>query len=241
MDVTLPARLLVAHIIGDFVLQPDTWVENRNQRHFRSPYLYLHGVIHFLLAMSLSFSRDGLWIGAMIGTGHILLDGFKALLRRHDVRGFVLDQLLHLLIILICWSYAAGIRPAGSLGTVVRDARAWWIAAGYLLNMFLFPKLIALATEKWRVHVPPERELLYKAGRWIGVMERILVYTFVLIGQFSAVGFLMAAKSVFRFGDMKEGKDKGHTEYVLIGTMLSFGLALITGIVISAMISGRSF
>ncbi|MCV6628749.1 MAG: hypothetical protein OIF50_02705 [Flavobacteriaceae bacterium] len=61
------------------------------------------------------------------------------------------------------------------------------------------------------------------AGRLIGVLERILVTTFVISNQFAAVGFLIAAKSILRFQDHETLK----TEYVLIGTMLSFGTAII--------------
>jgi hypothetical protein len=239
MDYTFPARLLVAHIIGDFVLQPDSWVESRNRRHFASPYLYIHGLIHFALAMAFSFTADAWWIGAVIGGGHILLDGGKALLRGNSVGAFVVDQMLHLAIIAACWCRLQDIHPAVVLRPLIDAPALWWIATGYLLNIFLYPRFIALATQKWRVHVPPERELLYKAGRWIGIIERILVFTFVLIGQYAAVGFLMAAKSVLRFGDLRESKDKGHTEYVLIGTLLSFGLALITGILLRALVTGK--
>ncbi len=236
MDWSLPARLLAAHILGDFVLQPDRWVADRSARNFRSPYLYTHGVVHFILATGFSFLPNGWWIGALIGCGHIVLDGFKALLRRKDVVGFIVDQALHLLIIAFCCCYVSGVDLVSLIRGAVHDERGWWIVAGYALNALLYPKLIALATERWRVHVPAERELLYKAGRWIGVMERTLVFTFVLIGQWSAIGFLMAAKSVFRFGDLREGKDKGHTEYVLIGTLLSFGLALATGLAIQILL-----
>jgi hypothetical protein len=45
------------------------------------------------------------------------------------------------------------------------------------------------------------------------------------------VGFLITAKSVFRFGNLKESKDRQLTEYILIGTLLSFGIAIITGII----------
>jgi len=44
------------------------------------------------------------------------------------------------------------------------------------------------------------------------------------------VGFLLTAKSVFRFGDLKESKDRKLTEYILIGTLLSFGIAIIVGL-----------
>jgi len=51
-------------------------------------------------------------------------------------------------------------------------------------------------------------------------------------GHWEAIGFLIAAKSVFRFGDLKESKERKLTEYILIGTLLSFGIAMITGIIV---------
>jgi hypothetical protein len=41
----------------------------------------------------------------------------------------------------------------------------------------------------------------------------------------------LAAKSIFRFGDLKESKDVKLTEYILIGTLLSFGLGILCAIV----------
>jgi hypothetical protein len=62
-------------------------------------------------------------------------------------------------------------------------------------------------------------------------MERLLVFVFIFTQHFEAVGFLIAAKSIFRFGDLKEGKELKLTEYVLIGTFLSFGLAIIISLI----------
>jgi hypothetical protein len=60
------------------------------------------------------------------------------------------------------------------------------------------------------------------------------------MGHFDAIGFLLAAKSIFRFGDLKEAKDRKLTEYVLIGTLLSFGIALLIGLLVKISI-GFSF
>jgi hypothetical protein len=75
---------------------------------------------------------------------------------------------------------------------------------------------------------------LSNAGNYIGILERLFVFTFIVTGHFEAIGFLLAAKSIFRFGDLKEAKDRKLTEYVLIGTLLSFGIALITGLLAQA-------
>jgi hypothetical protein len=75
------------------------------------------------------------------------------------------------------------------------------------------------------------------AGKIIGYLERLMVLTFILSHHWEAVGFLLAAKSVFRFGDLKESHDRKLTEYVLIGTLLSFGIALAVSL-ITAMLLG---
>ena len=73
---------------------------------------------------------------------------------------------------------------------------------------------------------------LPEAGKWIGYLERILILTFVITGNMEGVGFLLAAKSVFRFGDLNKAKDIKTTEYVMIGTMTSFAIAIIVGLLI---------
>ena len=67
------------------------------------------------------------------------------------------------------------------------------------------------------------------AGKWIGYLERILILTFILTGNLEGVGFLLAAKSVFRFGDLNKAKDIKITEYVMIGTLISFTIAILVG------------
>ncbi len=64
------------------------------------------------------------------------------------------------------------------------------------------------------------KENIESAGFKIGLYERTIIFTLVLIGQYEAIGFLITGKSILRFGD----KDKSHSEYVLVGTMLSYAL-----------------
>jgi len=66
----------------------------------------------------------------------------------------------------------------------------------------------------------------FNRGRVIGILERVLLYAFVLQGQYGAIGFILAAKAFTRF---KALDDRPFAEYVLIGTLLSACLALLTG------------
>lgn len=64
-------------------------------------------------------------------------------------------------------------------------------------------------------------------GRYIGWLERILVMLFVLSGYPQGIGFLIAAKSILRFGDIKNWHQRAATEYVIIGTFMSFVWAMV--------------
>jgi hypothetical protein len=66
-------------------------------------------------------------------------------------------------------------------------------------------------------------EGLRNGGAMIGRLERALIFLFLMIGEPAGIGFLIAAKSILRF---EEAKKQPLAEYVLIGTLWSFGLAI---------------
>lgn len=106
----------------------------------------------------------------------------------------------------------------------------------YLLVTIPTGVLIGKVTESWskeieRQSANGQKSGLKNAGKWIGMLERTLILTFVIAGKMTAIGFLLAAKSVFRFGDLKDATDHKKTEYIIIGTLLSFVVAIGTGLV----------
>lgn len=70
------------------------------------------------------------------------------------------------------------------------------------------------------------RQMVSKTLKYL---KRILILTFIFTGNIEGVGFLLAAKSVFRFGELNRAKDIKTTEYVLIGTFTSFTIAIMLG------------
>jgi hypothetical protein len=74
-------------------------------------------------------------------------------------------------------------------------------------------------------HEVPEQGIP-KAGRLIGIIERVLTFSLIVIGQFQAAGLIITAKSILRFNTIKKN------EYVLVGTLLSFGIAIFCGLLI---------
>ena len=67
-------------------------------------------------------------------------------------------------------------------------------------------------------------------GLIIGMLERVLVVVFILVGQYSSIAFVIAAKSIARF---KQLEDQAFAEKYLIGTLSSVALAMLTTALLS--------
>ncbi|WP_031571968.1 DUF3307 domain-containing protein [Rheinheimera texasensis] len=237
-DLDLLLLLLLAHVLGDFYLQPLSWVKDRLKWHFKSPKLQLHVSVHMglsLLALLVwqwgyGWQHDSLMavlLALTIGGSHYLIDVAKSY-SNNGLAAFLLDQLAHLTVLLLLWS-------------AYTDNWQWWpprlpagwlvVGIAYLLVLTPASVLIGQLLRSWRPELLalPVQGLL-AGGHYIGMLERALLLTFVLLDQFAAVGFLLAAKSIFRFGDLSRAQDVKFTEYVLLGTLLSISISLGIGL-----------
>lgn len=79
----------------------------------------------------------------------------------------------------------------------------------------------------WKMDEENESDSLKNAGKYIGILERLLIFGFIILNQWASIGLLIAAKSVLRFNDLSRSKDRKLTEYILIGTLQSYSLAII--------------
>lgn len=75
------------------------------------------------------------------------------------------------------------------------------------------------------------------AGRWIGPLERLLIFTFLVIGEAAGAGFLVAAKSILRYPELTGRSPAIDPEYVLVGSMASWLLAVVTGAAVRALVT----
>ena len=109
-----------------------------------------------------------------------------------------------------------------------------WIIATALVFLTLPSSiLIGELTRKWRQNLV-NPQMLANAGKWIGIIERVIIFILVLRGQFEAMGLLIAAKSIIRFSENNRPEEK--TEYLVIGTLISLSIALIVGLIVKRMI-----
>ncbi|NHM07974.1 DUF3307 domain-containing protein [Flavobacterium sp. CYK-4] len=221
-------KLLLAHLLGDFLLQPTKWVYAKEKLKHKSLYLYYHTLLHGVLAWIIVGEKSfGIW-AFLIAITHGIIDFIKLHFQKNKTKRlwFLVDQALHVLVLLVvayCYQYQ-------NLNQYELDQRFWIIATGVLLLTKPTSVIIKNSISIWTPEEPENKDdSLENAGNYIGILERLFVFFFMITGHFEAIGFLLAAKSIFRFGDLKEAKDRKLTEYVLIGTLLSFGIAMLTG------------
>lgn len=216
-------KLMLAHFLTDFVLQPNSWIADKNRYKARSSRLYMHVGIYFLLSWAfLKFDLKMLPYIGFMSVFHLLTDLSKLNIEPFTKRKtllFLTDQALHIASI-IAISFL--IRPA-EFRLWEMDNRLWLLFIALILLTQVTAVVIKVAINKWRIENPS----LTDAGKYIGMGERLLIFFFVVTNHWEGVGFLLAAKSIFRFGDLNKNNDLKLTEYVLIGTLLSFGIALL--------------
>jgi hypothetical protein len=116
-----------------------------------------------------------------------------------------------------------------SSGKDLANSRNLSIVLAYVLIMRPSSALIGAVLTPWLDRVKDENSLK-NAGAMIGYLERMLILSFVLLDQWGAIGFLLTAKSILRFNDLKGDGQRSMSEYVLLGTLLSFTVSIAVGL-----------
>ncbi|MCA6361851.1 MAG: DUF3307 domain-containing protein [Bacteroidetes bacterium] len=239
-------KLLLSHLLTDFVLQPGKWVKDRNEKKHKSVYLYLHGAIAGILAGIFTGNFIVLFAVLITHTGIDLWKSYKA----DKLIYFYIDQFLHLLVLLFCWVYmgndtqmAIMTQLGEHIERLANNRNFLAIITGYVFVIWVARIIIAKSIKIWYDKIADTLggDTLSNAGMWIGISERTITFTLVLVNQYEAIGLLIAAKSIIRFREKSESPVNNdllrrQTEYVLIGTLLSFGMALLAGIAVKTIL-----
>ena len=223
--VAFAIKLILAHVVGDFILQPKNWVEDKLKNKYKSKYLYYHIVVHAILLLFAFRLEVKYWLGYLfIVFTHLIIDILKlnSNNQKYGRALFFIDQFAHLLVILLVVLFYNGedFDLSNLFSTKIQL---------FLIAIFLVTKTVSIFIDviisKWKT----KETGLSDAGSYIGMLERLLIFFFIIVGHWEGVGFLLAAKSIFRFSDLTRAEDRNLTEYILIGTLLSFGFAMIIG------------
>lgn len=224
-------KLLLAHILGDFLMQPRAWVAHKEKNKATSPYLYLHIVIHGGLVMLFLWDWSLFTIALLIAGSHLVIDLIKIYIQKPHTRTtwFGIDQLLHVAVLIAVYIWQTG--DYFGIENIPNNYSFWLVLTGVIFLTSGVSIIMNVMLQRWSKFVFDATDnSLSNAGKYIGILERMFVFVFILTDHWEAVGFLITAKSVFRFGDLKESRDRKLTEYILIGTLLSFGFAIFTAL-----------
>ena len=225
---------LLAHLVSDFYLQTEKSCKSKADNAFKSRHLYIHALITFACAWLFSLSVGFWWAALLIAVLHLIIDGLKSVCK--NLKGaFFIDQLLHLAVIVAV--VALFNKGVISLPIWLPETKVllWIMALVFCLRPANF--IIQNIFKEAKITIPDsgKEQSLPNAGRVIGNVERMLTLVFVMLGQYEAIGFLLAAKSLLRFREI----DTVKSEYVLVGTLLSFGIAILMGVAVKLLIESN--
>jgi hypothetical protein len=234
--------MYLAHLLTDFVFQTDRLVLKKHRGEWRG-YL-VHGATHYIAVLAIVAIADPhrfltLYFQATalsLSVVHLVVDWAKLSLTRSrlmadDALAFLLDQIIHLATIV------------GAVLLLVHPSlqvfRFWLIRIRLLqetilLVLVIYVSVIFAGGYFIRVLIGPlwreepgretkEHEEVINAGLYIGWLERFLVLTALFLQSPATVGFILAAKSIARYPELKSVR---FAEYFLIGTLLSVSIAI---------------
>ena len=218
------------HILGDFTFQAiiSKFKDLTEKRKWRDSFFY--AVFHGVFLIVVFMSRRYVLGFAFLMSIYYAVQLWKSSSRADEIRNIVLivSQILVVasLAVISDW-YTPWI---GLLISGVSANQMFLFALSMLLTTIVSSNVIKIMISKWQPeNEDTDEDSLTNAGSYIGMLERLFVFGFIVSGNLQGIGFLLAAKSVFRFGDLKDSVDRKLTEYILIGTLLSFGLAVLIG------------
>jgi hypothetical protein len=230
--------LLLSHVFLDFVLpiwRHPAGVPARIAK--RIGMAAAHGVMVFAVCRLAQDSwRFASAAAAVVALGWLLASVIVPRIKLKSAWPFVLEQFVHVAMLTAVWLTAEGYwaRLPGYIATLA-SAQNLLIVLAYLVMMRPSSMLISSLLRPWLATVNNSGSLK-NAGMLIGYLERILILTFVLLERWDAIGFLLTAKSILRFNEIKGADQRPMSEYVLLGTLLSVVLSIVVGLTVSALL-----
>lgn len=237
MNLSIFFLLLIAHVLGDFYLQPAKMVEGKQSR---IGALLLHAAIYMgvtllctagYLAVSLALYLLGLSVF------HLIVDW---VFRQKDFTRLLIDQSLHIaaiaLVSLLCTGISGNVLHRWILDLGGFPAMAWsWVMTPRRLAIVFFVLfnlkpaniLIVKLLRQCGLNNTPAAK---NSGAVIGNLERILTFILILCGEYLAGTLVVALKSI---GRIKKLDDKEFSDKFIIGSLFSLMIPVLSVIIIN--------
>jgi hypothetical protein len=228
--------LLLAHLIGDFVFQTEQMAMKKAHV---SGWLLLHASELGILSWVLCWNLECWPVIVAVFATHMIFDWGKPRLPGDQLYWYLLDQAGHILVIWIGAVWMAQTLPFNSMPiSAVISIPMQAIFCAYILIARPITIGLGLFLKPWRDEIlkgsnqGAESSMtgLTKSGEWVGILERFVTLTAVLVGQYILVAAVLVAKGIMRFGEISQPGQRKRSDYILIGTFGSVGLAIVVGL-----------
>ncbi len=225
--------MFLAHLVGDYILQ---WNKLAYWKSRELKGVAVHCAIVFGVTwlFALPFT-PGWWQGVVfIGVLHFLIDAVQLLIKPQiaPIGRFSLDQLAHFIVIVIALAWGGFLdlsRFSTEIMAFFQDDRLLLFLLGYAfitMPAWVLIKFVAYGLIKGSA---PE---FSGTSKYLGIFERVLMTTFVALGQFILVPLVAAPRLVMEWRQVNDGEQ---TAVYLTEFLISILLAVTIGLALSSL------
>ena len=230
--------MLLSHTLGDYYFQPQAMAKLKSRSTW---YVLIHaGVYAAVMFLSVLLYPCRAYFNAVIiaAATHAMIDVIKQLILNHyaklsiltvrqDRLAYLIDQVLHMTIILACALLTKAWEGGNSAALAALSEELPVVIGidGYELLSIVCALLAVMKPanvfiQKVLVTEKPndETRTRLRYGGRIGSLERIVSVVMMYLGQYAAIALVFTAKSVVRFKDFE---NRDFAEYYLYGTLMS--------------------
>ena len=241
--------MLLSHTLGDYYFQPQAMAKLKSRSTW---YVLIHaGVYAAVMFLSVLLYPCRAYFNAVIiaAATHAMIDVIKQLILNHyaklsiltvrqDRLAYLIDQVLHMTIILACAFLTKAWEGGNSAALTALSEELPVVIGidGYELLSIVCALLAVMKPanvfiQKVLVTEKPndETRTRLRYGGRIGSLERIVSVVMMYLGQYAAIALVFTAKSVVRFKDFE---NRDFAEYYLYGTLMS----VVTGVAVFALL-----
>lgn len=237
---------LLGHILGDFYFQSEKIAKNKDKKY---KWILIHGLIYYISIIIVCIpimNYEFFKMISYISFTHFVIDSLKfkfiSTCKKFDSKKiFILDQSLHIFIIFIIAIISTKFNIPITTKNIITD---FFVIINiqiydfykWLLAILIIEKPANIFIKKTTINYKPKTTDKKQSkknnhmGKIIGSLERFIILILLSLNQYSAIGFVLTAKSIARYD--KIAKDKDFAEYYLLGTLSSTLIVIICSLLI---------
>jgi len=223
--------MILAHLVGDYVLQWDTLAAWKSKE-LKGVLAHCSIIFTVTLLFALPFTPYW-WQGVLfISAAHLFIDAIQLYIKPPipALARFLLDQLAHFTVIILALAIG-GYLPIASmtvgLTAATQSEQIMLFVLGYAF--VTMPAWVLVKFTSYSVVQGTAPEFPGRTNKYVEILERVLITTCVLLGQFFLVPLVVLPRLFTEWPDVQRN---GNTTLYLVELLSSITLAVIIGLLL---------